>query len=261
MPNFQEVGKLLIQYGYLDAASDTRPGTQAFQTAVRKYQQFYASELKVDGQVGNKTEFHIRQPRCGLPDISEAHTSLRKWPDSCKDSIGCHQSLNLRSMGNGTERQAWLQALESWNDVCGIRLIEVKSRAESRIWADEGRTESNVLAWSYLPNRNCSQTLEQRYGSQVNWNYRKLLEVMVHELGHAIGISHGPRSSIMHATALGQFTKPQKWDIDEAVKRYGEPESKPPAPGAGYEASFTIGPFEAKLTLSQKQGGSDGGGS
>jgi len=100
---------------------------------------------------------------------------------------------------------------------------------EAMIHATLGRMNSGTLAWSFLPNGGCNEDMEQQYNRAVNWTWKTMLDTIIHELGHAIGLSHGPSGSIMQPFVNGSFSRPQsKYDIPQSVKRYGPP--KPVTP-------------------------------
>lgn len=98
----------------------------------------------------------------------------------------------------------------------------------------------SVLAWSELP---CPwrPPVQQCYDVREAWSWGREPEtgkvwlplVIAHELGHAVGLPHGPSGNIM-APSYGQMSvQPGEWDRRELVARYGEAESPIPPEGPG----------------------------
>tara|TARA_Y100000593_G_scaffold85269_1_gene162068 strand:+ start:1179 stop:1718 length:540 start_codon:yes stop_codon:yes gene_type:complete len=149
-----------------------------------------------------------------------------------KEITCSHRLAGLKPLSSEEENQAWLEALSNISAVSGINLVNTDDHERSHIYADVGSMGRGTLAWSYLPNGNCSDRMEQQYNRSKNWSYALLLEVMVHELLHACGLGHSDdQNSIMHPTVTGRFTSPQTWEIQELQERYGEPETPGPSGG------------------------------
>ncbi|MFI5404969.1 MAG: matrixin family metalloprotease [Nitrososphaerales archaeon] len=166
--------------------------------------------------------------RCGLPDFVRQDSSLCKW--SFLD-VTCSQKLSgLNPLSTEIETDLYNRACKAWNDVCGIRLKVIAEYDKANIYSGVGTTSGSVLAYSYLP---CGTTtkstrMQQVYSKNTNWSQNLLLQVIIHEIGHAIGLDHGPNTAIMAPTANGKTLSPQEWDINEVVKRYGKPTPTPP---------------------------------
>jgi hypothetical protein len=114
--------------------------------------------------------------------------------------------------------------------VCGIGLSVVEWSTEAKLRAQTGRMGSGTLAWSTLPGGGCSHRIQQEYNRAVTWDWRKAWEVMFHELGHGLGLGHGPNGNLMQPFYSGALAEPGPWDISQGVKRYDEPADVPPPP-------------------------------
>lgn len=198
--------------------------------AVEKYRDF--NGLPAGDSLDDTILEQMQVPRCGVPDFQASRSRLCEWPGNNPRVMAFQQIGALRNVTAEQVAKAWSTACQSWNLVCGIQMQVSDKSTNANIHAKAGRTQGNVLAWSYLPCNASMQTkLDQLYGSQVNWSYNLLLNVMIHEIGHALGLDHGPTGSIMQPTAPGNILKPQAWDIQQVKARYGEPLKQPdPAP-------------------------------
>lgn len=184
----------------------------------------------------------LMMPRCGVPDfVRPAEAGVCKWP--MLKVTAAHRIEGLNPLAAEVERSVWLEALAAWNAVCGIQLT-FSEDMNSNIYANIGSVDPGVLAYSYLPcGASTATRLAQVYNRATNWTRNLLLNVVIHEIGHAIGLDHGPRGSIMQPTANGSLTKPQSWDIAEVVSRYGKPTEQPqPPPNPPGEPPVPQGP-------------------
>lgn len=199
--------------------------------AVARFQEFY--HITKDGEFGPETMRAMAMPRCGVPDIIPAGAEGAgqcKWPML---DVTYAFDLQLNNLSDEQVEEAFVEACELWNAVCGLRLKRINDLGSANIWAKSRRIDGRggTLAWSYLPCGASRNTrLEQRYDPGESWSYRFAVEVICHEVGHAIGFNHTNGNSIMHPTATGKWPKPQPIDIRGAVSRYGEPQPEPEPP-------------------------------
>lgn len=194
------------------------------QNAIEQYADFHGID-------GDDVATHQLRPRCGLPDFvrDPQEASQSKW--RMLDVTTSHRLSGLNPLSDEREHQLWLAADAAWSAVCGLRLKFIDDMNSANIYANPGSTGAGVLAYSYLPNNSGpDDQMQQVYNKSSSWSERLLLQVMIHEKGHAIGLDHGPSGSLMQPTASGDITSPQAWDIQQAVSRYGQPGPKPPAP-------------------------------
>lgn len=168
--------------------------------------------------------------RCGVADRVQEAGRRCQWPEkrvSYYVDPEVYDAIPAFSM-------ALTPALKSWEKVCGIRFVESK-QTNANIRMQAGRIDglNGTLAWSYLP---CGFAMDdqalQRYDTgDVRGVFDAALtcqEVIAHEVGHAIGLSHLSTGNLMQPFASGRIIVPQKGDIAEVVARYGKSPSKPP---------------------------------
>lgn len=196
--------------------------------AIARFQKFY--KITEDGNFGPETMRAMSLPRCGTPDFVPAGSAAAgqcKWPHL---DVTYAFDLNLSGVTDEQTTQAFVEACELWNAVCGLEMRHIESLSDANIWAKSRRIDGRggTLAWSYLPCGASKNTqLEQRYDTGDGWNTSFLREVICHEVGHALGLNHHNGNSIMHPTATGKWPVPQAVDIRQVVSRYGEPKPKP----------------------------------
>lgn len=210
--------------------------------AVERYRDFHG--LPAGDAVDDDVLTDLMRPRCGVPDfVRPAEAGVCKWP--MLDVTTAHRIEGLNPLDAATERAVWKEALAAWNAVCGLRLSLIDDMDRANIYANVGSTGAGVLAYSYLPcGASQSTRLAQVYNRATNWSRNLLLNVAIHEIGHAIGLDHGPSNSIMAPTANGSVTSPQSWDVQQVVSRYGKPKPQPEPP--------TPEPTGPKIVITQR---------
>lgn len=201
------------------------------QDAVASWQSY--RPLKVDGHFGDvcaMVQVQEEGLRCRCPDVMERRAKLSEWPEACQREITTAHMLNGLTFEDSsrTIENAWDYAIGRWNLVSGIVLNRANWN-EAKIRATANRESSGILAWSYLPNNNCAERLTQSYNNRVRWRWLLLWATICHEIGHAIGLSHGGRG-IMQPAHDSTVNELGSWDIAQAVKRYGPAITPPPIP-------------------------------
>ncbi len=261
-PSDDDVRKLLFDLGHFHVADEDNfveekvseervakydVGCHEYRAAVGSYQRM--RPLAVDGRFGPCCHHQALAEvghRCGCPDIMERRASLSEWPESCQKLVTtAHEIESLSLSGDRSINETWEHGVTRWNEVCGVVLSHVESMSDARIRATASRMSGSTLAWSYLPNNNCSEVLAQRYNTRVSWSFRYLWTTITHEIGHAIGLSHGGHG-IMKPYNDNSTVALGSWDIAQAVKRYGKrtdvpdpPPDDPPTPKPGRRWAIT----------------------
>ena len=200
--------------------------------SVETYQEFHG--LLVDNVFGPITQKHLTTPRiCSRPDIeyfSDSENQQRKWPFK---ELLVRPEDNISPFSITETNDILIAALQSWSDVADLNFILTTGREHIKITTGRIDGPSGTLAWSELPNQ--SNKVLQKYDSSEQWvlssnppsNKIDLLAVMVHELGHALGLVHAPSTSastnIMAPFYNPSIREPLSGDIERIQALYGPP--------------------------------------
>ncbi len=237
--------------------------------AITEYQDFHG--LKADGEIGPVTERHVLIPRiCGHPDRMPylgdggAHR-IAKFPTNEISVLLDNEGFPGFTLRKSTEILQY--CLDHWAAVADLEFDFVSTSMGNKpvIRITAGRIDGplGTLAWSNLAPTN---PVIQKYDDAERWVYVgnpqpnvsipmgriEIAAVVIHELGHALGIDHAPAAltnGIMRPTYDQSVRKPQPgYDIDEVQKRYGPPANQPvPDPDEPDRPDDSWGPLESCL--------------
>lgn len=270
MMTFEEQRDILFRLGYFicddwpDFSAKTKKevfqkvsssSSFNFERAVYNFQNFYIEDYSeqyedrcanIDGHFGPKTmqamENMMARRFCSCPDFEPLGEGLRRW--SFMDVQYGHELGQLPGVSSEQAHKSYVEAWNRWNRVCGLRTVYTGNTRNANVQAFAKRIDGSggTLAWSYLPDSRGDGSgpntqLEQRYDTGDRWanNVAFQIEVMTHENGHAIGLSHdngrdaNGNRSIMSSAAIG-IQKLNLNDIKRAVARYGKNTDGPVPP-------------------------------
>jgi hypothetical protein len=247
----QKAQQYLQNFGYLGPSNfisgssrGSNSGFDGIKNAVQKFQEF--AGLRQTGNLDAQTKKKMAQPRCGVTDV-QAISSIRgeaafKWNKQ-------HLTYSIVEYSSGLSRddvrRAMRRAFDTWSEVVPLQFTEVSSGESADIkiqfastshgdpWPFDGK--GGVLAHATMPTSGLLHFDEDERWTFMNPNriangYTDLLNVAIHESGHALGLSHSRNEdSIMapfyHETidSNGNYITPRltSYDIQAIQDIYG----------------------------------------
>lgn len=188
------------------------------------------------------------QYRCGLTDAAFARSMMAKWG---KRKLTWFLADALPQVGASQQSAILDDAFASWSKVCHLTFQQVEDERNADIVVGCGRGRrsdfdgpSGTLAWAGLPSSEAFDgqlplmfDMDEAWGGGI-----KLLNVAAHEIGHTLGLSHGPTGCLMAPVYSPAIAAPQAWDIQEAVWRYSKPatETTTPAPTSKLKCAIEV---------------------
>ncbi len=148
---------------------------------------------------------------------------------------------SLPSASADVFRAAAAEAFSCWQAVAGLRFVEAQPGEQADITLTAGPIDGagGTLAWSQLPVGN-DAPLTQKYDTSEKFvlaaaplrGQIDLVAVIVHEVGHALGLDHARADSpdIMAPTYKPGLRKPQPGDVARMQRLYGPPDPVQPVP-------------------------------
>lgn len=126
-------------------------------------------------------------------------------------------------------------AMFEWSQVCGISFLRTWTPADARLVLTCGEVDGRggVFAHSNFAGDDELRAVRIKLDRAENWCYQEtpadgfvdLGRVLIHEVGHAIGIrDHGPDGGAMCGTYEAATRRLDEWCVREARFLYGEPE-------------------------------------
>ncbi|CAF1272532.1 unnamed protein product [Didymodactylos carnosus] len=200
-----EVLKYLTQLGYSKCEPESKVSCSIdFSSILRDYQKTFG--LQETGQLDKPTKKLLNKPRCGNKDSPVSSSSsllaLRnsKWSKS-------HLRWTLRNSSSRISHAQSLNiirdAFEHWTKHIPLRIEQVCEACEADVVFTFGPIDgpSTTLAYAHFP-----EDGRVHFDSDENWIERfdhdgtNLFLVAVHEIGHALGLSHNKEDtkSIMY---------------------------------------------------------------
>ncbi len=185
-----------------------------------------------------------------MPDFHEPADPIRRFVCTVPDNVNqwtprwgkreltwCVEHV-IPALGRKRQEELTAASFEDWAQTCDLRFAKESAPldADIRLTTGRGSRQSldgagGTLAYAWLPGSAdwrgpSSQVydLDERWVAELDQQggivYRP---VNCHESGHTLGLSHGPRGSLMQATYDPRLFSPQRDEIDKMVALYGPP--------------------------------------
>ncbi|XP_018405480.1 PREDICTED: matrix metalloproteinase-2-like [Cyphomyrmex costatus] len=223
-----EVIEYLQKYGYLnevDVTTHTSIEDEQIKQAIALFQEYY--QIPDNGALNDNTLHQMRQPRCGLPDMShqEQNSVVAKWRKT-------HLTWNFHLADADTLKttaHAWLlHILISYREGFHTYVDSRRNEICSGLFDGPG----GVLGHAFAPTNDLVQTTEIHIDGSEHWhiylnenvpdNKVHLLYTLTHEIGHSLGMSHSTyRDSIMFLYVTNNTVKLSLEDSLAIQRLYG----------------------------------------
>ncbi|XP_034265084.1 matrix metalloproteinase-18-like [Pantherophis guttatus] len=196
----------------------------SLQERLREMQKFF--HLAVTGKMDKDTLNVMKQPRCGVSDVSEGQKApIRIWN---KKVLTYRINNYTPDLPRRTIEAAIARAFQVWSDVTPLTFQKVFRAADIEIAFVHGEhgdyspfdRQGGVLAHAYYPGSGIGG--DTHFDEAEKWSsYNRevnLFLVAAHEFGHALGLSHSNVvGSLMYPTY--SYTNPQIFRLPSNDRR------------------------------------------
>ncbi|GAU98818.1 hypothetical protein RvY_09911 [Ramazzottius varieornatus] len=224
--------KYLQKFGYIDHGSDgqfmaAQLHMDDFISAIKKFQRF--SGLQVTGKMDATTAFRMKQPRCGNPDPvhRDPHSRAFILQGSKWDKLDLTFKIGQysRTLSRKAVDEIIGKAFSYWSKPSGLTFTQIESgTADIVILFARGEHgdlspfdgPQGVLAHAFFPDFGGDTHFDdsERW-TQSARNGVNLLQVAVHELGHALGLDHSDVTAAVMAPFYDGFNPKFELHIDD----------------------------------------------
>ncbi|EAT46122.1 AAEL002677-PA [Aedes aegypti] len=223
-----EVEQVLEDSGFHNTAKNTdEPYTRLTNNAdsrILQYQKYY--ELPRTGELDRDTKLSLKRPKCALSELTTQDHEF-KWNKR-------HLTYNVAKVPSATTpsnvKKLLRTAFQQWSNVTLLDFTESNSpKADIRILFDDHRskvrehlrgsaTQDAIFTHASYPEKGVIRFNSKYYTK----NRDEFLHTAMHEIGHALGMSHSSsRASIMYPFLDSHFSELPQVDVDAVQLKYG----------------------------------------
>lgn len=175
---------------------------------------------------------------CGHPDVLPLQSGVGRW--SNPNITWTMQVSNWPRLGTAAAIEAFKQAWQSLQDVCGINVTYVTDKSQACVVTSMASIDGafGVLAISQLPGPNNTMQLTQQFDQAEAWadgetvpnGQIDIQRVAAHECMHALGVPHVGNNNLISPIYNPSIRRPVAGDIAELQGRYGPSKNVTAAP-------------------------------
>lgn len=218
----------LSEYGYLNLNTSeiSQVPLDVFRSALKIFQEY--NSLPIDGELNEETLNLIKKRRCGVPDDISYSLYYYKWKKSVIKWRYVFANPELHALARAAF-DAWSRKtnLIFMHDLDNPDIVIMNTRLTHKKFIKKGLCSASfsgkggALAHADYPNKD-GQAVEIHIDQDEDFYYElnnrtgddkvNLYKVLLHEIGHALGISHSlNQNAIMYA----QYMNGYELDLDE----------------------------------------------
>lgn len=223
--------QFLLKYGYLNVSENelNELSDEEYLDALVLFQEYF--NITSDGELNNETVKLIKTPRCG--DLDEPSPYLLHYYKWRKNILKWH-FVKV----NHVYKDIAKNAFDIWSKHANVKFIYNSTKPDIVISFEKGRHRcvkknelcsmgldgvGKTLAHAFYP-KDDQSTVEIHLDSEENWNHEMLLSVLIHEIGHALGIFHSnDEEAIMYPFFNSAKITLGSDDVNAIQKLFGSP--------------------------------------
>lgn len=165
---------------------------------------------------------------CKHKDNSGALAVVYRWPPGTVLTWSYYPATTPAGVDPAYVVQAIEWAAAAWSAKCGVVFRQALPGEAPRIPIYFGAIDGqwNVLAQAQLPVGSAADQKTLELDPAEAWTLDMLSGVILHELGHSLGIEHAPATepdAVMSPIYDPAHSTLARWDVAEGVERYGVP--------------------------------------
>uniref|UniRef100_A0A1I7YZX5 ZnMc domain-containing protein n=1 Tax=Steinernema glaseri TaxID=37863 RepID=A0A1I7YZX5_9BILA len=220
-----KVATYLASFGYLNVTS-THLAKEDIQYALLKFQSFMG--IPKTGSVDDAVRKKMLESRCGLADELPPQDRRPIWH---KPILTWNISSFSDQLSEGETREAIHRAFSAWEKALPMNFLEISQGRNADIvigFAERKPKESRDITGTSAAETNGARIL---LWNDQEWSYldrqsapeaTDLYHVLLHEIGHVLGMEHSQdKSSIMYPTFASKKKDIGHVDVENVRKLYG----------------------------------------
>ena len=201
--------------------------TTSVRRAISQFQDY--AGLPKTGKLDDETKQAMRSPRCGNRDKLISQRSIDRWRKKDLTFRLKNYPSNSRLKKEQVEDEVE-KAFAMWQEVSSLRFTKKKfGNADIEISFEKEKHGDDdflpeELAHAFFPEDGGDMHIaDSEIWTKDEYNGKNLIGIVVHELGHSLGLGHSRASGAVMAPIYrgwDPFLRLSQDDIENVVKRY-----------------------------------------